>query len=279
MVIASDYSGQHKGATHEAYSFLVTVDNALEAWLPLLDGFRRSWLPDNRRISFKKLNEPVRWRALPSFLDVTSKLRANVITILVDRRIGSFVAGGPDAIRRSLPDCFPEESSPGTVEKMLRLASLLALILSGLRRESQVSRWISDHDEALDTNAKREQFARLATYINVGLTGWRQAADNWFGTTEAHDLPVWAEDLAAVPDLVAGAYCQLSPHLPTILGKETWRILASADNVNDRRVVAVANWLAGGKQAMKHVLLRLEQDDRGEVRSSAQAFLTAVRSR
>jgi hypothetical protein len=49
MIIASDYSGQHKEASHEAYSFLVTVDQALKEWLPSLGAFREHWLPDNRK--------------------------------------------------------------------------------------------------------------------------------------------------------------------------------------------------------------------------------------
>jgi hypothetical protein len=95
MIVASDYSGQHKHASHEAYSFLVTTDGALNDWLPSLEVFRQRWLPDGRRISFKKLNEPVRWRALPHFLDITGKLSGNLITILIDRRVGSFTFGGP----------------------------------------------------------------------------------------------------------------------------------------------------------------------------------------
>ena len=62
MIVASDYSGQHKEATHEAYSFVVTTDEALNDWLPSLRAFRQQWLPDGRRISFKKLNEPLRQR-------------------------------------------------------------------------------------------------------------------------------------------------------------------------------------------------------------------------
>ena len=67
MVIASDYSGHHKGASHEAYSFLVTTDIELSEWLPILQTFRTRWLPDGRRLSFKRLGEPVRWRALVPF--------------------------------------------------------------------------------------------------------------------------------------------------------------------------------------------------------------------
>src|SRR5260370_41745081 len=74
MIVASDYSGQHKEATHEAYSFLVTTDEALNDWLPSLGAFRQRWLPDGRRISFKKLNEPLRQRALWPFLDTATTL-------------------------------------------------------------------------------------------------------------------------------------------------------------------------------------------------------------
>ncbi|MBI3715770.1 MAG: hypothetical protein HY255_07235 [Betaproteobacteria bacterium] len=272
MIIASDYSGQHKGASHEAYSFLVTTDKALTEWLPSLSRFREQWLPDNRRISFKKLGEPVRWRALPSFLETVGKLRGNLITILIDRRVGSFMPGGPAAAIEVFPNCFPIQAKSGTVEKMLRLASFVALILSGLRREDQMSLWISDHDEALDSHDKREQFARLATYFTFGITGWKQAADHIFGTTELPEAPYWSEDVAAVADLAAGAYCQLSAHLPAFLGVESWRVGVSSNNVENQRAGAIGNWLATSRSALKHVLLRLEQDGGGNTRASAQAF-------
>lgn len=278
LIIASDYSGQHKSASHEAYSFLVTTDHALEAWLPSLVTFRRRWLPDNRRVSFKKLNERVRWRALPAFLETAAKLNGNLITILVDQRVGSFMTGGPEAATEVFPDCFPAQASHGTAEKMLRLASLLALILSGLRREDQVSIWISDHDEALDSYERREQFARLATYLTFGLTGWRQAADHLFGTTESSIAPHWSEDLAAVPDLAAGAYCQMSEKLPSSFGLKTWTVGLSSKSIEDRRSLAVGDWLSTSGKALKHVLLRLERDSDGSVRASAQSFMDRLPS-
>ncbi|WP_322064207.1 hypothetical protein [Burkholderia ubonensis] len=275
LVIASDYSGQHKEATHEAYSFLVTTDLALSEWLPLLREFRERCLPDGRRISFKKLSEPVRWRALPDFLETASRLSGNLITVLVDRRVGSFIDGGPKTAIEVFPDCFPQGTRHGTAEKMLRLASFLALILSGLRRENQASTWISDHDETLDSHEKREGFARLATYLTFGLTRWRNAADHVFGTTETPAAPYWSEDVAALADLAAGAYCQMSSHLPAFLGKETWQVLVATGDI-ESRARTIGDWLATGNCALKHVLLRLEPDDYGEVRSSAQAFAGSI---
>jgi hypothetical protein len=274
MIVASDYSGQHKEATHEAYSFLITNDGALNNWLPSLREFRGRWLPDGRRISFKKLSEPLRWRALPAFLQTVGELKGNIITILIDRRIGSFMLGGPESTVEVFPDCFSAHPNRGTVEKMLRLASFVALILAGLRRENQPSNWISDHDEALDSHDKREKFARLATYLTFGLTGWREAADHIFGTTESPLAPYWSEDVAAVADLAAGAYCQLSARLPAFLGRETWRVGLSSSNIEDRRARAIGDWLAASRGPLRHALLRLEQDGEGNVRASAQAFVS-----
>src|SRR5215217_2748775 len=147
QVVVSDYSGQHAGATHEAYSFLMTTWDVLEQWLPRRDEFRPRWLPDGRRLSFKQLREPMRRRAYPHFLSLAGELRANVITFLIDRRVQAFVAGGPAALARELDDCFPPGTPLGSVEKMYRVSLFVAMLQAGLRRERQESIWISDHDE------------------------------------------------------------------------------------------------------------------------------------
>lgn len=273
MIIASDYSGQHKDASHEAYSFVVTSDKIIGEWLPRLGQFRKLWLPDGRRLSFKNLNEPVRWRALPSFLETIGHLAGNMITIMVDRRVGSFISGGPKAIIESFPDCFSPNIKHGTVEKMFRLASFVALILSGLRHENQESHWISDHDEALDSHEKREKFGLLARHITYGCTDWKQPANMFFGTTELSYAPAWAEDIAAIPDIMAGAYCKISRHIPAILGEESWKVAISSGNIRDQRAFVVGSWLTRCQTDLKHVLLRLERDAFGEVRASAQAFV------
>ncbi|MGE9007487.1 hypothetical protein ACO2JO_02825 [Leptospira interrogans] len=275
MIVASDYSGQHKEATHEAYSFLVTTDEALKDWLPSLQAFRQRWLPDGRRMSFKKLNEPLRQRASWPFLDTATCLSGNLITILVDRQVGSFMSGGPVAAKEAFPDCFAANANPGTVEKMLRLASFVALILSGLRREDQLSYWISDHDEALDSHERREQFARLSTYLTFGATGWRHAADHQFSTTELSKAPYWSEDLAAFADLAAGAFCKLSSYLPAFSssGERNWLTQMASSDIESLRARAIGDWLAKRRGALRHVLLRLELDRDCKIRTSAQAFL------
>lgn len=276
MVVASDYSGQHKKSSHEAYSFLVTTHQVLDEWEAIRREFRNKWLPDGRRISFKQLREPLRWRALDPFLVAASMIRGNVVTILVDRRIEAFMGGGPAALTDVFPDCFSPETKAGTVEKMFRLSTFVAMLTAGFRGEHQRSLWISDHDEALETFERREQFARLAHYLTFGFTRWRKPADMIFATTESPHLPLWGEDLASIPDLVAGALCNLSHILPAYYGRERWIRVIPSSSAEDRRARAICNWMATTRGHLRHVLLRLELDDKGILRSSAQFFAAAT---
>ncbi|OYX35442.1 MAG: hypothetical protein B7Y99_03595 [Caulobacterales bacterium 32-69-10] len=270
QVIVSDYSGQHRQATHEVYSFLVTTWNELQGWLPLREAFRADWLPDGRRMSFKQLREPLRRRAYPRFLELVGRLKGNLITVMIDNRVGSFVDGGPRALAEVLDDCFAAGMPDASIEKVYRLALFVALLQSGLRQERQPSLWISDHDETLDSFDRRERFARLATYLTYGLTGWRNAADQDFMTTEAKNLPAWAEDLAAIPDIAAGACAQLSGALPEFLAQRTWTVSVPHEVDRDWRARIFGDWLTTPHGILRHVLLRLAPDSQGEIRASAQ---------
>lgn len=273
QIIVSDYSGQHREATHEVYSFVVTNWGTLQDWLLLRQSFRDRWLPDKRRISFKQLREPMRRRAYPHFLELAGSLPANLVTIMIDNRVGSFIDGGPLALAEVLDDCFIPGASPNSVEKIYRLALFVAMIQAGLRREEQHSLWISDHDETLDTFEKRERFGRLASYLTFGLTGRRNSAEQNFITTAAKNLPDWIEDLAAIPDIAAGACASLSGKLPLFLGQKTWKVGIAYGNDVDWRAKTFGDWLSSPHGELRHVLVRLAPDALGEIRASAQKFL------
>jgi hypothetical protein len=273
QVIASDYSGQHRQATHQVYSFLVTTWDTLQDWLPLRAEFRAKFLSDGRSLSFKQLREPVRRRAYPHFLELVGRLPANLITVMIDNRVGSFAEGGPAEIAEIFDDCFIAGASPTTIEKIYRLALLIALLQSGLRNEQQPSLWISDHDETLDTFDKRENFGRLASYLSFGLTGWRNPADQNFLTTGAKNTPNWVEDLAAIPDIAAGACAQLANTLPLFMGQKIWTVPIRFETESDWRAKIFGDWLSTPHGLLRHVLLRLAPDGTGEVRASAQKFV------
>jgi hypothetical protein len=96
-----------------------------------------------------------------------------------------------------------------------------------------------------------------------------------FGTTESPGAPSWAEDAAAIPDILAGAFCQLSSILPTITGSERWTRVVSASAPRDARARVVGDWMATSRNSLRTILLRLELTGNGEPRTSAQFFAGA----
>ena len=273
QIIASDYSGQHRGATHEVYSFLITTSDYLRNWLPARDAFRSRHLPDGRRLSFKQLREPMRRRAYPHFLELCGTLPSNLVTIMIDSRIETFIDGGPKALAEALPDCFAAGASASSIEKAYRLAILVAAVHAWLRREDQPSFWISDHDETLDTFDRRERLARLSSCLTFGLTRWRNPADMLFMTTGMSGLPEWAEDVAAIPDIAAGACASLSDRLPLFLNSPRWVVALESGSVIDWRAQTFGDWLSAPHGKLHHVLLRLASDASGRIRASAQRFV------
>ena len=249
-------------------SFPIVISRKKEA----REEFRKNWLPDGRRISFKQLKESMRRRALVPFLTLAGKIHGNTITVLIDQRIKTFISGGPKSIADTLPEIFPPSTPLGTVEKMFRLGSLLAMIIAGLRDEHQASFWVSDHDETLSTYGRREELGKLANYLTYGLTGWTKPADMHFGTTLSEHAPEWAEDLTAIPDLLAGAFCLLGDYFPTHLGAETWQRTVSPSHIKDTRARAIGGWMANTNGQLHNILVRLNLDDSGEIRASAQMF-------
>ena len=270
QIICSDYSGQHSEAPYEAYAFLVTTEVAIRKWLPDLALFRKTFLADGRRLSFKNLNESVRRKALKHYLNCIGKLEGNLICVMINSELKDIF---PSSVREVFSDCFVERDKKITVEKMFKVASFISLITACLRKEDQPSIWISDHDEALDSFDRREGLARLSSYLTQGLARWKSPADLHFLTTEMDDLPFWAEDVTALADITAGAYCKLGQVLPSFFRKSSWQVRTSPISISDQRSQQVLDWLATSTKNMKPLLVRLEPDGENSYRASSQSFL------
>lgn len=272
MWITSDYSGQHAGASHESYCFLLASPHSISHWDLARVAMRTRWLPDGRRMAFKKLREPVRKRALPAFLDIADLLRGNLICFVVDARVNSLFGEGSRS-PHELPSIFRPDTSSTTVEKMLRVAHFLALLVAALRSEDQRAVWISDRDEALEDFDRGERLGALVRALIYGMTRWRQPAALEFGTTALERSgETQLEDLAAIPDLVAGALGDSATRLPGFVGPGTWERTVQRTTVGDERSQAMLDWLSRTSTNLKRLVLRVEMDADQQLRTSAQVF-------
>jgi len=272
MWLASDYSGQHKDAPFEAYSFLVTTEGSLAGWDRKRQAFRDRYLPDGRRLSFKAARESVRWRALKPFLRLANGLQGNLFIFVVDSQFQSLFRDSGKTTWSDIPKIFPRGTSTHVVEQTLRIGMFISLIIAGLRDEKQKAIWISDQDEALEAYDRRERLGVFVSYMTWGMTGWKNPATMEFGTTALDSPDRRFEDLAAIPDLAAGAMAHFAPAvpIPPVPGEGVQVI--KREMCADPRTRLILDWLGMDKGTLRRILLRVVKDETGAMRARAECI-------
>jgi hypothetical protein len=204
IIATSDYSGQHKSSKFEAYAFLFVDGRAVTNWDRQRRWVRRYYRTEGRSISYKKLGDALKRRMLPAFLEAANMLPGLCVCVLIDKSIPSmFRAEGPLDLSESALAPYAHYSGD-TLEKLLRIVHLQSFFLAGLTRPGQNVLWFTDQDDIAANEGGI-----------IKLTGiWRNVFGNYLqhdlghvrcGTTGSDDGSLQIEDLAAIPDLVAGA--------------------------------------------------------------------------
>lgn len=208
IIAVSDYGGYHKTSQFESYALLVACGQSWPEWEDARLKVRRTFQIGKRRIAFSKMGDTRKRRALLPFLAAADVLHGLCVTVLVDKRIGSlFLTEG------RLDPSSASQLSPGgryaeaTFERLMRAVHLVSFFIAGLSAAGQNVIWLTDEDE-IAANRQRvigltSIFANVAShYLPHGLGQLR------CGTTESDNGSLQIEDLAAVPDLVAGALAE-----------------------------------------------------------------------
>ncbi len=153
LLIASDYSGEHHGASHLVYCYLV-VGGGMKEWLSAIRSTRNCLLPDGRRMAYKRLNDPLRQRALVPFLKAAANLDGHLVAIAVDKR-KKWLTTTPKAtyqLRQTLG--LKASWKPQSLEAMMRKVHFLTILLSLWSRPYTNLRWITDQDEFVANDSK-----------------------------------------------------------------------------------------------------------------------------
>jgi hypothetical protein len=94
------------------------------------------------------------------------------------------------------------------LQQMFRIGYSTAMLVAGLSRPGQDIHWVSDQDPAFANDAKENDtvgvFAKLLTIFSPHRPGQVR-----YGTTAYGAELLFQEDLAAVPDLMCGATCEI----------------------------------------------------------------------
>lgn len=257
LLVMSDYSGQHTTAKFESLSFLIADFEKCDVWEQKRHLWRQRNLPDGRRMAFKSLKDGFKERALEEFLEAADNIVGLSVTILVRKDIKTLF-GTDERINWQNPELAPYRHWPEhTFEKMLRVVHLLSFFTAGFSRPNQNVLWITDEDDIAANESRLRELTKIlgnvsSHYVTHNLGHLR------CGTTKSDDGSRQLEDLASIPDLVAGMLAE------AVSEQRSQGLLASEGIITPppkqlrEKVSKLMNWFATNRKPLKRLVFLIE---------------------
>lgn len=251
LLVVSDYAGDHRDSRFHSFSFLLADLAFLWYWDEVRSNLRRHMLSDGRRLTYKKLqSDNRRARVLVPFLRAANSIPGLLMTFLIDKRIESLFKPDPEFVPSVEPVVPPEHWRDKPFEKLLRVAHLGALLVSGLVGDGQNLLWISDQDEIVPNDERHVEACKLLGHVlghylncDVGRLG--------FATTRSDDGSFLLEDIAALPDFAAGALAEVATSMARSGALSANEVLTPMDRGLPEKARALTGWLADSSYALK----------------------------
>jgi hypothetical protein len=255
LILTSDYSGQHKTATHESFSFLVAGMESCAQWNEERQRVRDTFLTDNRRMSYKALNDRQRRLALLPFLSAANRIPGLLTTALVNKRVSRrFKVTAED--RNQFPS--PIAGWPHQVlQKLTFVAHLGALLIAGLSSTGQDVLWFTDNDDFVANDQRAIDLTPLLGGIISGYIG-HDLGHFRFGTMKCDAGDLQIEDLTAIPDLIAGAACEIPLHFVNLT--HTAIKVPLRDHVSAKGLT-ILDWMGCRHMPLKRLLILIDEGD------------------
>jgi hypothetical protein len=235
IFIFSDYSWAR--GRYKTYSFLVLGRSGADSFNTARKVLRKDFGLENRRMSFKGLNDRVKLTALPAFLSLAGASDGFILTFAVSSRI-------PYMFAEQFLQVWPELAAlkKPVLEDMLRIAHFGAQAVLIAFSPKQNIVWFTDEDNIVANETHQQHFGRLAEAIIRKVLPDEEIGEIGFGLTGADDGSLEIEDLVAIPDLVAGALCELLDALSKKGQHITPRILLNNPEVS-RKAELICQWI------------------------------------
>ncbi len=207
LIVASDYSGAHEASDYDVFACIITSEAAFARWDAARKQVRHVFRLGDRRISYTKLNDAQKVRALGAFLNTVGAIDGLLCCLAINKKLPSlFNASGTEWVHDPRLDEW-RVWKPAVFERMLRITSLVACVTAGLATGEQSVIWATDEDSIVSNQAQADKLAKAFGNMAGTYSSGRIKAIRLL--TTASDTDRETEDLAAVPDLAAGALTDL----------------------------------------------------------------------
>jgi hypothetical protein len=263
VFIASDYSGAHKSSKYEVISVLYVDAEASSEWEERRRHVRHHTMGDGRRMSFKSLRDRHRQKAIVPFLSVAEALTGVCVSLVIRKSIRSLHGDKDvfDQFRKVLP--FKGKWRDKQLERMMRITHLVSFLIGGLSRPGQNIYWISDQDDIFADEHKSTDTAQVISRFTSHYVK-HQLGELGIGTTTLDEGDRFEEDLAAIPDLAAGATAELANKLADVCGgRIPLGVAIPLERVLVWKVEMLSDWLYDDLGSFKRVIILFEKQRNG----------------
>lgn len=267
IAVMSDFSGEHKGAHFNTYSFLILAYNKVGPFMAQVEELRRKHglIEPYSEFAFKDLSFGPRSRALPEFLHLVDNfIHGAVITIAIDKQIDTVFGVSK---RETYPLMEKQLAALGfgrwrgaAAEKVLRVCHLIAIFTALTTRENQRLLWYCDND-AINENARDRQFEDTQNIFVRALGMYCKHKFDLVGFGKSFDDKSHLDDLLSIPDFAAGVVQYLLQAHKT-----------GEDPIPGEEKAALIKWIAVQGKFLSKSTIQIFRLPNGEVGSGVVEF-------
>ena len=206
LLVGSDYSGESSGSPYCVYSFLLTSAEAWLTWETKRLEVRKRCFSDSRRMSFKRLGDKQRKRALGPLLEAADCLEGLSFSAAINKNTSLFAGMPPLDLSNPQFEAF-RKWKKAPLEKAFVIVNFISFLLAGLSRELQDVLWFTDEDMIAANDKRVCELSQLFMWIS-SLYLTFSLGHGRCGTSRCDNGSRQIEDLLAIPDLIAGAIAE-----------------------------------------------------------------------
>lgn len=252
LVVTSDYSGSHRDSAYEVYSLLVADLVRCNQWRTMRKRIRTR-LPNGRRMSYKALNDEHRRRVLRPFLAAANTIPGICASLAVAKDIDTLFEHDNSPVNPELAACLGWNRH--LFERALRIIHFVSFFVCGLSLPNQDVLWFSDEDEIAANSERLTLLTKIWANVisNYAVHSFRHLR---CGTTKSDDGSREIEDLAAIPDLAAGALADL---LTPVAGQLRMGVIIPGKLDSKAKANNIGQWLLGNGSQLRKITLVIDR--------------------
>jgi len=261
LLIGSDYSGESSKAPYVVYSFILTSLESWAKWEPTRLRVRNEFLSDSRRMSFKRLSDGQRRRALPHLLEASNALQGLSFSVALNKSCASVFEALPPLNLNNPQFAVYRKWKADVLEKAFFINHTLGVLLAGLAVPGQNVMWFTDEDSIAANDDRVCELTQLfawisSLYLTFTLGHLR------CGTSKCDDGSRQIEDYLAIPDMIAGALSEqlaLKVTDPSELHDVFWM---HRDDFSDK-TKSITWWFSESRSPLKRLFFIVDPKEHG----------------